>query len=92
MPEALESDAVFLERMEAIRCAASVAMGLAPDIAKAAQIPSVPKVAMVTAPRHMTALSRLTLFLLKRAWNAPDLAQELENWTCLIARHGGTDV
>src|SRR6201996_5294488 len=57
MPEALESDSVFLARMEAIRCAASVAMGLAPDLAKAAQIPSVPKVAMVTAPRPMTALS-----------------------------------
>ena len=57
MPEALEQDAIFLDRMEAIRCAASVAMGLAPDLAKAAQIPSVPKVAMVTAPRQMTALS-----------------------------------
>jgi 2-methylaconitate isomerase len=57
MPEALESDPVFLDRMEAIRCAASVTMGLAPDLAKAAQIPSVPKVAMVTAPRQMTALS-----------------------------------
>src|SRR4051812_39363306 len=31
MPDALENDPVFLARMEAIRCAASVAMGLAPD-------------------------------------------------------------
>jgi len=57
MPEALESDAAFLERMEAIRCAASVAMDLAPDVAAAAKIPSVPKVAMIVAPRQMTTLS-----------------------------------
>ena len=57
MPDALDHDTEFLARMEAIRCAASVAMGLAPDLAKAAQIPSVPKVAMLTAPRQMTALS-----------------------------------
>ena len=57
MPEALEQDSVFLDHMEAIRCAASVAMGLAPDLAKAAQIPSVPKVAMIVSPRQMTTLS-----------------------------------
>ena len=57
MPEALENDPVFLDRMEAIRCAASVAMGLAPDIAAAARIPSVPKVAMIVSPRQMTTLS-----------------------------------
>jgi 2-methylaconitate isomerase len=57
MPEALENDPVFLGHMEAIRCAASVAMGLAPDLAKAALIPSVPKVAMIVAPRQMTTLS-----------------------------------
>lgn len=57
MPEALESDPVFLERMEAIRCAGSVAMGLAPDVAAAAEISSVPKVAMIVAPRQMTTLS-----------------------------------
>lgn len=61
MPEALESDPVFLERMEAIRCAASVAMGLAPDVAAAAKIPSVPKVAMIVPPRQMTTLSGRTL-------------------------------
>ena len=57
MPDALENDPQFLERMEAIRCAASVAMGLAPDIAAAAKIPSVPKVAMIVPPRTMTTLS-----------------------------------
>ena len=57
MPEALESDAEFLGRMEAIRCAASVAMGLAPNTAEAAKIASVPKVAMIVSPRRMTTLS-----------------------------------
>jgi 2-methylaconitate cis-trans-isomerase PrpF len=32
-------------------------MGLAPDIAEAAKIPSVPKVAMIVSPRRMTTLS-----------------------------------
>ncbi|SEF47954.1 2-methylaconitate cis-trans isomerase PrpF family protein [Bosea lathyri] len=57
LPEALEQDRAFLERMEAIRCAASVAMGIAPDIAAAAAIPSVPKVAMIVSPRRMETLS-----------------------------------
>jgi 2-methylaconitate cis-trans-isomerase PrpF len=57
LPEALEQDRAFLERMEAIRCAASVAMGIAPDIAAAAAIPSVPKVAMIVAPCRMETLS-----------------------------------
>ena len=57
LPDALERDLVFLERMEAIRCAASVAMGLAPDLAAAAAIPSVPKVAMIAAPRATATLS-----------------------------------
>jgi len=57
LPDALEQDRAFLERMEAIRCAASVAMGIAPDIAAAAAIPSVPKVAMIVAPCRMETLS-----------------------------------
>ncbi|CAN7345536.1 PrpF family protein [Bosea sp. LjRoot9] len=57
LPDALEQDAVFLAQMEAIRCAASVAMGIAPDLAAAAAIASVPKVAMIAAPARMTTLS-----------------------------------
>jgi len=57
LPDALEADAAFLTRMEAIRCAASVAMGIAPDLAAAGAIPSVPKVAMVAAPRQAPTLS-----------------------------------
>jgi 2-methylaconitate isomerase len=56
-PESLENDPVFLDRMEAIRCTASVAMGLASSIADAARISSVPKVAMIVSPRPMTTLS-----------------------------------
>jgi len=49
-PDALERDADFLGRMEQIRLAASVRMGLAADIAAARRIPSIPKIAMVTSP------------------------------------------
>jgi hypothetical protein len=49
-PQDLEADAAFCAAMEAIRCAASVAMGLAPDLAAAGQLASIPKVAMVAAP------------------------------------------
>jgi 2-methylaconitate cis-trans-isomerase PrpF len=57
LPEALEADATFLARMEAIRCAASVAMGIAADLSSAGAIPSVPKVAIVAAPRPTPTLS-----------------------------------
>ncbi len=62
-PDAMERDAALMERMEAIRCAASIAMGIAPDVASASKIRGAPKVAMITAPvaqriltgREMTA-------------------------------------
>ena len=57
LPTALDSDAEFLSRMEGIRCAASVAMGIAPDLESARAITSVPKVAMVAAPQPATTLS-----------------------------------
>jgi 2-methylaconitate cis-trans-isomerase PrpF len=57
LPDALERDAAFLQAMERIRLAASVRMGLAPDLAAAARIPSIPKVAMVAAPRPAPTLS-----------------------------------
>lgn len=61
LPDALEQDAVFLARMEAIRQAASVAMGIAPDAAAAGRIPSVPKVAMIASPAAMPTLSGRTI-------------------------------
>ena len=57
LPAELETNAVFLDRMENIRRAASVRMGLAPDIDAAARIPSIPKVAMVCAPKPASTLS-----------------------------------
>ncbi|MDQ8728279.1 PrpF domain-containing protein [Bradyrhizobium sp. LHD-71] len=57
LPDALEQDPLFLERMESIRRAASVAMGIAPDLAAAGRIPSVPKVAMIAAPVSTPTLS-----------------------------------
>jgi 2-methylaconitate cis-trans-isomerase PrpF len=57
LPDELEEDARFLERMERIRRAASVRMGLAPDLDGAARIASIPKVAMVCEPQAAQALS-----------------------------------
>jgi 2-methylaconitate cis-trans-isomerase PrpF len=51
LPAALDRDASFLARMEAIRRAASVAMGLAPDLAAAQKLASIPKVAMIASPQ-----------------------------------------
>lgn len=57
LPDALEQDAVFLDRMERIRLAASVRMGLARDIPAAQRIQSIPKIAMVAAPRASATLA-----------------------------------
>lgn len=57
LPEALESNHILLGKMEALRCLASVAMGLAPNIEAAAAIPSVPKVALVAPPMTAPLLS-----------------------------------
>ncbi len=57
LPAAMERDPELLAKLEAIRLAASVAMGLAPDLAKAARIPSVPKVAIVSRPQAAATLS-----------------------------------
>lgn len=49
-PEDLERDTVFLDTMESARIAGSVAMGLTPNSAAAREIPSIPKIAIVTPP------------------------------------------
>lgn len=56
-PADLDKDALFLERMEALRCAASVAMGLAPDLEAAGKLASIPKVAMLSAPQDSPLIS-----------------------------------
>ncbi len=50
LPQGLEDNAELLDRLEAIRRHASVAMGLAPNLEEAGKIPGVPKVALVAAP------------------------------------------
>jgi len=57
LPDALDGDAVFLRRMEAIRCAASVKMGMAANLYTARQMTGIPKVAMVAGPRAGRTLS-----------------------------------
>lgn len=61
LPDQLERDADFLNRMEAIRRAGSVRMGIAADLAAAGKITSVPKVAIVCPPREAATLSGRTL-------------------------------
>ena len=56
-PEAIERDLPLMARLEAIRRAASVAMGIAPDLAAAGRSPSSPKVAMVGQPAEYRTLS-----------------------------------
>lgn len=57
LPDVLDGDRVFLERMEAIRCAASVRMGIASDLDQARRMTGIPKVAMVAPPRQGRTLS-----------------------------------
>ena len=57
LPDDLETDPDWLDRIEAVRRAASVAMGLAPDLAAAARAESLPKVAMVAAAADGPILS-----------------------------------
>jgi 2-methylaconitate cis-trans-isomerase PrpF len=61
LPDAMEADTALLAALEAIRRSASVAMGIAPDLAAAARIASVPKVAMVSAPKQAPTLSGRSL-------------------------------
>jgi 2-methylaconitate cis-trans-isomerase PrpF len=57
LPPDLEKDSILLARLEAIRCQASVAMGLTPSMEAASATLSVPKVAMVAAPTNAPTLS-----------------------------------
>ena len=61
LPQALEQDGGLLARLEAIRCHASVAMGLTQTLTEAAGVPGVPKVALVAAPAIAPTLTGRTL-------------------------------
>jgi 2-methylaconitate cis-trans-isomerase PrpF len=57
MPAELEQNPELLARLQAIRSAASIRMGLADSVEAAAQKPSVPKVAMVGPPAPSRTLA-----------------------------------
>jgi 2-methylaconitate cis-trans-isomerase PrpF len=57
LPDVLDQDSAFLRRMEDIRCAASVKMGIAGDVDQARRMTGIPKVAMVSGPRAGRTLS-----------------------------------
>ena len=57
MPDELEADGALLSRLEAMRIAASLRMGIARTAAEAARIPSIPKVAMVAPARPSRTLA-----------------------------------
>ncbi len=57
LPEELERDAALLERLQAIRRQASVAMGIARDDAEAAMIAAVPIIGFVAPPMDAPTLS-----------------------------------
>ncbi|PKQ10748.1 MAG: PrpF family protein [Alphaproteobacteria bacterium HGW-Alphaproteobacteria-1] len=57
MPDALAGDAAFMDRMEQIRRAGSVRMGLTANLEEAGGMPSLPKVAIVARPAKATTLS-----------------------------------
>jgi 2-methylaconitate cis-trans-isomerase PrpF len=57
MPDELEANGALLRRLEAIRIAASLRMGVAKTAAAAARIPSIPKVAIVGPARAARTLA-----------------------------------
>ncbi len=57
MPDALDANRDLLNRLEAIRIAASLRMGIARTAAEAKSKPSIPKIAMVTGPREARTLA-----------------------------------
>ncbi|WP_116083600.1 2-methylaconitate cis-trans isomerase PrpF family protein [Tropicimonas sp. IMCC34011] len=60
-PEALEADTEFGAAIEAIRRAAAVSMGIAATAEEAGRLPSIPKAAMVCAPKDYQTLSGTTV-------------------------------
>jgi 2-methylaconitate cis-trans-isomerase PrpF len=61
LPTEIDADRRLMEKLEAIRLAASVAMGIAPTPEAAAKILHVPKVALVARPKQAKTLAGETL-------------------------------
>ena len=57
MPEELEQNLVVMQKLGAIRLAASVAMGISNNVEEAAKKPSVPFIGIVSAPQNTPSLS-----------------------------------
>ncbi len=57
MPDELERRPAILAQLEAIRVAASLRMGIATSLEEAARKPSIPKIAVVSAPQDSRSLS-----------------------------------
>ena len=57
MPDALDRNPDLLNRLEAIRVAASIRMGIAASKEMAAAKPSIPKIAMIARPQAATTLA-----------------------------------
>jgi 2-methylaconitate isomerase len=60
-PMAMDNDAALLTKLEAIRRAASVAMGITANLEEAAKVPSAPKVAYVAPPAESQTLDGKTM-------------------------------
>jgi 2-methylaconitate cis-trans-isomerase PrpF len=57
MPDAIEQDAVLMEKLGKIRLAASVMMGIAPNLEEAAKKKAVPFIGFVSGPQDSPSLS-----------------------------------
>lgn len=60
-PMAMDNDEALLTKLEAIRQAASVAMGITPDLEAAVKVPAAPKVAYVAPPADSQTLDGKTM-------------------------------
>jgi 2-methylaconitate isomerase len=60
-PLAMDNDAGLLAKLEAVRRAASVAMGITANLAEAAKMPSAPKVAFVAPPMDSQLLNGVAM-------------------------------
>ena len=57
MPDDIQRNPQNLESLEAVRCQASVLMGISRDIGEASRIPGIPKVAFLSPAQDMTTLA-----------------------------------
>ncbi|MEC8871840.1 MAG: PrpF domain-containing protein [Pseudomonadota bacterium] len=61
MPDEIQRNPQILESLEAVRCQASVLMGIARDIGEASRIPGIPKIAFLSPAQDMTTLAGETV-------------------------------